>query len=174
MKTRVLGVTSVAEGSPFDLKQSKHLFFMDFDAVPMEDVWTEALRLFHKWSIDIFIFQSSRDGYHVLSFDILNPRLVRSIQADVRIVTDYPLITERIWDKFLTLRVSIKGDKGIPQFRAMIVCENKYLKSKAHYSLYKAVAGLPDAPSWYKNFWQDTDVYLAHYQTGHRLKEEAE
>ena len=164
---RVLGVTSICEGSPHERANTQHLFMLDFDETPFEWVWEEAKRLHDKFGIDIYIFKSSEDGYHMLSFDVLPWRLVQTIQADCRLETDYPLINTRYVDKFLTLRISEKGKKPYPQFVARLVAPNKYEKSRQHYDLYMRLAGLVEAPCWYA--WKDVKLFLASYLTKHRI-----
>jgi len=168
---RVLGITSLAKGSPYSLKKSNHVFMFDFDEVQFRDFLEEAIRLHEKWNIDLFLLQSSIDGFHILSFDIMPSRLVQSIQADVRLDSDYPLISERIVDKFLTLRISSKCKKGRPRFIGRLVKPNLYKKSKAHIDYYCALCGVL-IPSFYckKNMIEEVLPYLASYSSLHRLK----
>jgi hypothetical protein len=144
---------------------------MDFDGVIFEDVFDEAVRLHHKWGIDIFLLRSSADGFHLVSFDVLPPRLVQSIAADVRLENDYPLLSslERMVDRFLTLRVSVKAKKSAPVFVARFVRPNNYPKSKAHVNMYRALCAV-SVPKWYEGRYVESVPYMASYNTRHRLK----
>lgn len=165
-------MTSLVIGSEFSLKDSFHVFMMDFDSIENERIIIEeARRLHHKWNIDLFIYQSSKDGYHVNSFDIVSSRMVQTVQADVRIDNDYPLINDRLFDKFLTLRCWFKNRKPIPHFIGRFVAPNRFMKSQRHYMLYHAVAGLSEPPEWYQNQWYEmpNGNLLASYVSRHRL-----
>jgi len=168
---RVIGVTSLVDGSPYSLKSSRHVFFCDFDSVIFEDVFEETKRLHEKWGIDLYILQSSIDGFHLVSFDVLPPRLVQSIAADVRLENDYPLLSslERMADRFLTLRVSMKAKKSAPVFVARFVRLNNYLKSRAHVDMYRVMCGV-SVPKWYEGMYVESVPYMASYNTHHRLK----
>lgn len=169
---QTLGITSLVIGSPYSLKDSQHLYMMDFDGIKdIALILEEALRIHKRWDIDTYVYQSSVDGFHMNSFDILPARLVQSIQADCRYETDYPLINERMVDKFLTLRCWTKLKKRPPRFVGRFCEPNRWLKSAAHYVLYKAIADLGDAPEWYKKCWYETDLYFASYNTKHRVNE---
>jgi len=165
LKYRVFGITSLCEGSPFKFEGSEHIFMYDFDDIPEQWVLEEALRLHYKWGIEIYVLKSSERNYQLVSFDILPWRLVQSIQADVRLPSDYPLIGERYWDKFLTLRISKKGKKESPKFlKAFTNPPSKYEKSLTHYLIYKEFCGLPKLP---KGKWKIVKPYFAAYETRH-------
>ena len=172
----VVGITSLCEGKPRQFGDNKHLFMYDFDETPKELVFEEAERLSKKWGIDIYVLRSSsrdspyngyKESLHMVSFDILPWRMVQSIQADVRLENDYPLINERNFDKFLTLRISNKGKKKPPVFVKAFVGSSNYRRNKSlqHYLLYQEICKIPPAPEWYK--WQNVELFFALYQTSH-------
>lgn len=182
LPARVIGVTSLCEGKSSERIGTKHLFMYDFDEEPKEWVLEEAERLSKKWGIDIFVLRSSsrespydghKESLHLISFDILTYRQVQSVQADVRLQSDYPLISERYWDKFLTLRVSHKGKKEPPVFVKAFINSSNFTKtnkkSLQHYLAYMGICGIPEPPSWYKELWKDVKILWVGYTTKHGL-----
>ena len=171
MKTRVLGITSLCSGSPFERIGTNHLFFYDFDNISEELVCEEARRLHEKFGIDIYVLKSSEKSFHLISFDILEYRQVQSVQADIRLESDYPLISERMWDKFLTLRITNKAKKKPPIFVKAFVqtpySSTGFKKSLQHYLLYQEICKIPPAPKWYE--WKNVELYFASYQTSHGI-----
>jgi hypothetical protein len=163
---KVFGVTSIIFPDPYTIKGSLHIFMCDFDHVERyADILEEAMRISKEYAIDTFIFQTCSDGFHIVSFDIVRYEKVNEILKSLRIETDYPLIGERMHDKFLTLRISEKNQKkGNPRFVKGYRCyNNNHPKSLWHYLFYMAFCGLPEAPKDY-NF-VDVAPFCVAYDT---------
>lgn len=173
---RVLGITSFVAGDVRNLNDSYHFFMNEFDNYDYYDVKEETKYLHKKFGIDLFIARSSNiskdrsiGNFHVVSFDILSAKMVNHIQSWVRLKSDYPLITERFWDKFLTLRISKKAGKLSPQYIFSYTKPNDYLKALIPYQIYMELCGFPKPPSWYSGLWLKTLPFLASYRTHHNL-----
>jgi hypothetical protein len=150
---RVLGMTSFVAGDVRDLKNSYHIFMNEFDGYDYYDVKDEAKYIHKKFGIDLFIARSSNvlkdrsiGNFHVLSFDVLPSKMVNRIQSWIRLKGDYPLITERFWDKFLTLRISKKAGKLSPKYAFSFTKPNNYLKALIPYQIYEELCGFPRPP----------------------------
>jgi len=177
---KVLGVSSLCFGDMYHLKDSLHLFMCDFDNVNLEDVLIEAKRIHEQFNIDIYIIESSYKNFHLISFDVLKWRLVQTIQANITIKTDFPLINMRYgitmdsaskldYKCFLTLRIGEKLLKPSPNYITRFVKPNKYVKSIKHYGLYMEFCNIPDSPKWYKDNWVKCKVLISEYNTEHNL-----
>jgi hypothetical protein len=177
---QVLGLTSLCYGSDLSLKDSLHLFMCDFDDYSKYVVLKEGKRIHEDHGIDIYILQSSfAYGFHLVSFDVLDWKTVKHIQAWIRLNTDYPFINARysvlrkgvrfIQKHFLTLRIGEKLLKGSPKYLTRFVSPNKHMKSITHYKIYQNFCNLPDAPDWYDKDWLYVDPLISVYTTFHNL-----
>jgi len=153
----------------------------DFD-YPNEPEWVmdEAKRIHEEEGIDVYVLKSSAFyGFHLISFDILHWMKVKSIQAGLRLKTDYPFINSRysviakgvklVQKHFLTLRIGEKLLKGSPKFFCRFVSPNPFMKSITHYKIYQKFCGVPEAPEWYKDNWIYVNPLISIYKTFHHL-----
>lgn len=168
-KIRVFGVTSLCKGEPTQRYGSHHLFFFEFDNIDYETVIEESIRLHEEYWIDIYVLQSSKDSYHILTFDILPYHYSNLIGSWVRLESDYPILFERFFDCFLTLRIWLKGKKQPPVYKTRFVFPNGLKKSFNHYRLYQVFCGIPEPPPHYKDNWEYVKLYFASYLTNHNI-----
>lgn len=162
-------------------KDLDHVFFYDYDGMKERDVF-ENIELFRdilrKKSIsvpDLFILQSSKDGFHIVSPEIFNfddcNRMMRLIPDDIEDKKIYPDLVSRDFDRFATLRLSEKFSKWgtvlkeRPKLISQVLGDMRVCKvSRAHLNFF----GLPR----YSNYVViDTIPILVKYTTWHRLKE---
>src|SRR5574344_1248928 len=107
---KILGITNQVGNKELGL------FFYDYDSVQLDDVLEDAKFISQIFDIDVYILESSKSSYHILSFDILSKKQIRSIQGYTTIETDYLLIDECESAFFNILRIGEKGKKPSPKF----------------------------------------------------------
>jgi len=180
---KVLGITSLVCGSMFHLKDSLHIFMNDFDNVSKTDFLNECRRVHNENDIDIYALESSKGKYHMVSFDVLKWRDVQSLQASLRLETDFPLINMRYgitmesasrldYKCFLTLRIGKKLLKPSPTFLTRFCDRNNYYKSARHYGIYMLfIRNMPIYPVWYKEKFIYNNPLITIYDTEHNLGE---
>jgi len=168
-KIRVFGITSLCSTDPKQRYGSEHLFFFEFDNIDYKFVIEESERIHNRFSIDIYVLQSSERNYHILTFDILPYRLANKIGGNIRLESDYPIIFERFIDCFLTLRIWLKGKKQPPNYLTRFISPNKFKKSFEHYEIYKVLCDIPKPPPHYKDCWQHTKPYFVSYLSNHNI-----
>jgi len=115
-----------------------HVVMLDLDNVSLRGAENVACRLIVKYQLsDIYIIESGKDSYHLISLDKVNMKMIRHIIKDF---ADPEWVKWRFKSKNLVLRISRK--KTMPR---MIMCvENKghRKKSNAHRMLLEMVYGV--------------------------------
>lgn len=132
------------------LDAQHYLFFYEFDNIPLGVLRQEMQYIANLANIDIFIFESSKNNYHVVSFDILLKKTVISIQNQITLESDYIRLDESTLygNKYgdNCLRLSSKGKKQKPKFKCLIRSQsNVYFKhafSLPHMKYYEAMLGV--------------------------------
>lgn len=128
------------------------IFMYDFDNVSLYDVLEETNFLSQVFDIDIYVLESSKNSYHLISFDILTKEMISIIQNWITIESDYINIKDIECMMFNILRLGEKGNKKTPKFVKVFYAENnKHLKSKRHYNVYRKLCNIPELEQKEKN-----------------------
>jgi hypothetical protein len=125
------------------------LFFYEYDNITLNSVLEESKFLSDCFNIDIYIFESSKNNYHIVSFDILKNERVLEIQRWTSLKSDYIHLDEQNLFgnpyKNNCLRVSKKENKDIPKFiRAIHNQKNFNVKSISHIDFYQKLCNIPE------------------------------
>lgn len=152
------------------LEDDHFLFFYEFDNVPYEEVYKEAIRLCKQFYINIAILESSKNSYHMVSFDVLTKKEVMNICDYVTIETDFIHIREqKLWGNPYEdncLRLGRKFKKKNPKFLKWIVCrQNDHYQAYNHMKTYNAFCGVTmlKIPEFLNVYFR---VYFVIYNTG--------
>lgn len=150
---RVIAITNV-------LPEHKYIFMMEYDKVKLKFVEDQCKFVSSMFDIDIDILGSSKNSYHLVSYDIINKSLLLNIynwldtsdtdfcpidEIDLMNVSAY---TTRITQKKLSigsaLRLSEKFNKQSPVFIERIVNQvSLFAKSLGHFRFYKKYCHVP-------------------------------
>lgn len=136
---RILGLTN-------RLPKGLALFFYEYDDTPLFLVEDEAKFLSQAFEVDIYLLQSSKDSYHLVSLDILPAKTVESMQNWVTIAGNYMTLSESPLfgreAEYCVLRVGSKGKKSPPKFLSLYKAGDRP-KSLQHYAFYRGL-GVPE------------------------------
>jgi hypothetical protein len=157
------------------LDKEHSLFFYEFDNKQLSDVIDETHRLSRENNIDIVLLESSKNSYHLVSFDVMTKFEIIKICHSVRIESDLVEIDmQKLWGNPYEdncLRLGKKFNKGTPKFLAWFrTPENDRYKSINHLLAYGAFCKVPliPIPEFLKLPYK---VYFVAYTTGvHRKK----
>lgn len=133
------------------LPNNTALFFYEADNTPLETVLEEANFLSQVFDIDIYVLESSKGNYHLMSLDIIPASLVQRIQNWATIQGNYmtqdesPLYGRK--EQYCVLRVGAKGKKQPPKFVKLFKSRSgNRPKSQQHYAFYRQ-CGIPEIPA---------------------------
>ena len=162
----VIGITN-------KLPRGLRLFMWEIDGIEEYNAYEEANFLSQAFDIDVYLLESSKDHYHLISFDILDLETVSRIQNWVIADTDYlnikelPLFDDKgFWN---TLRIGNKGVTPNPRYLTVFYANLKEPKPKSlqHFKLYQYFCGIPPEPEpQCFHFFNVGYVMLAVYNTG--------
>jgi len=161
----VIGITN-------KLPHGLRLFMYEYDNIEEYDVLEDANFLSEVFDIDIYVLESSRGGYHLISFDVLTLDMVNRIQewsmyhGDYLSIKELPLYDDKgLWN---TLRVGNKGKKANPRFLKVFYAKHdRNLKSKQHLNLYQFFCGIPEPPLEVSVFFVNLNYMMfSVYNTG--------
>lgn len=129
------------------LDKNHKLFFYEFDKVQRDDIIKESVRLSQEFDMNLFVFLSSKDSYHFVSFDVMKKDTILRIQRNIRIPSDYiPFDEQKLYGNFYAdncLRLSYKGIKTPPSFCYMVEALTNRPIAINHLLLYKEITGIP-------------------------------
>lgn len=132
------------------LPNNTALFFYEADNTPIDTVTEEANFLSQVFDIDIYILESSKGNYHLMSLDILTAETVQRIQNWTTIEGNYMTMQESPLygrkESYCVLRVGAKGKKQPPKFVKLFKAKaGNRPKSLQHYAFYLQ-SGIPEIP----------------------------
>lgn len=123
-----------------------HIIMIDYDRKTLKEVISDIVKLMFIYKLgDFYLFQSSKDSYHAVCFDVVNIEFYKKILNDSVCDNDY----KQFFQDYKTLRISRKilNDiliTDIPRFIHYI--ESPYIffkkKSRAHTDFYRNVLNL--------------------------------
>jgi len=160
----VIGITNKL---PFGLR----LFMYEYDDIEEFDALEDANFLSQVFNIDIYVLESSKGHYHLVSFDIMPLETVNQIQewtfleGNYLTISEMPLYDDKgLWN---TLRIGNKGNKPRPRFIAVFYSKIPRYKSIQHYGFYRFYCNIPEPPQDQKLFFTNLKyMMLAVYNTG--------
>jgi hypothetical protein len=131
------------------LDEFHKLFFFEFDNITEEYlIKNEAEMLSKMFEINIFTLESSKNNYHLISFDILKKEVVQQIQNMVTIESDFIFDDERILFGSKTgdacLRVGKKLKKENPKFLFRNGCYSGRCEAINHLKMYQKLCNIPE------------------------------
>lgn len=146
------------------------LFFYEYDDADEFDVLEDANFISQVFDVDIYVLKSSPRNYHILSFDMLTPETVNSMQNWTSIRGDYINGKDKIDGRGYhnTLRLGAKGKKPRPIFIKVFYAENDHnLRSLGHLNAWKELCQVPDPPDNIKDrFVLCGYAMISVYKTG--------
>ena len=149
--------------------KTKKLFFNEYDNWSYHDIIEEATYLSKVFDIDIYIFKSSENNYHLISFDILDFNKYLTIINWCSNDGDYLYNFYDVNYEYV-LRLSNKGKKNTPMLIKMIkgdlknenTLSLKHIKAYEYFTGYKIVIGDKKV--------LDLDTKIVAYQTNKEKK----
>lgn len=164
-------------------RNQRHVLFYDYDGVTFKEaientlMYQEIINEKLGKDLDLYILQSSKDGFHIISPEMFNFETINSMisyypdtHLDKKL---YPNLKERDYDLFATLRISpklsLRGTieyKERPKLKAILLCKKPPLISKLVSSGHLRLFDLPIF-----TYQQSISTFpiIVHYTTGHRV-----
>lgn len=161
LKIKCFGISNSFSNSP------NKIFFNEYDNFNLVEVLNEAKVLSYSYDIDVYVFESSPNHYHLVSFDILELEELKTIINNCTNDGDY---LYNFFDKNYeyVLRLSDKDGKDLPKFINWFqATKNNHLASMQHLKAYRFFIGYFLPVPKCKSF-ENLETKLVVYQTNRR------
>lgn len=159
---KILGITNLVMLNTKDIG----ILMYEFDKVKREDVFEDCSFLSKCFDVDLYILESSKNSYHVISFDIMTLNEISKIQGWFSLETDYLNIGELACNFYNILRLGNKGNKDSPKFLKVFYSKNdKRMKSLGHYQIYRRFCNIPNIPEEKEKLFIKTEIDLIMYNS---------
>jgi len=132
---RIDGITNITE-------DGKWIIFMDFDGFKIEwlDFIVPHIQKLYGLS-DAYVFQSSNDGFHVITFDKLTINKLVDVLKSSSTDPNYVFVPLRYGKRVWSLRASAKnGEK--PKYLKSYKHKGRHIRSLAHMIIFEKIYGI--------------------------------